>query len=95
MKRRCPVGVGGVSFFGLQQSSTHITGQQQLHDLHPEKTHLIISVICLQSLFLIKGRRFLPQLCQTRRPGPAGFSLHCLQYTGWTGAAAASPTADR
>lgn len=24
---RRPVGVGGVSFFGFQQSSTHVTGQ--------------------------------------------------------------------
>lgn len=38
------------------------------------------------------NRRFLPQLCQTRRPGPKGSSLHYLQCTGWTGAAAASPT---
>ena len=34
VERRRPIGVGGVSFFGLQQSSTHVTGQQQLDHLH-------------------------------------------------------------
>lgn len=34
VQRRRPVGVRGVSFFGLQQSSTHVTGQQQLDHLH-------------------------------------------------------------
>ena len=34
VERRRPVGVRGVSFFGLQQSSTHVTGQQQLDHLH-------------------------------------------------------------
>lgn len=30
VKRRRPIGVSGVSFFGLQQSSAHVAGQQQL-----------------------------------------------------------------
>lgn len=33
VERRRPVGVGGVSFFRLQQSGAHVTGQEQLHHL--------------------------------------------------------------
>lgn len=48
MERRRPVGVGGVSFFGLQQSSTHVTGQQQLDHLHAhaENTSNTIDGFC-------------------------------------------------
>lgn len=71
------------------------------HTHRAQETHMIISVDCLQLLrfcfFSIKDLncRFSPQLCRTHRPGPEEFSLRYPQYTGWTGAAAASPTRDR
>ena len=38
VERRRPIGVAGVPLLGLQQSSTHVTGQQQLHHLHMART---------------------------------------------------------